>query len=521
MGRASEMARLQEVLAPVGPCVVLLYGLSGIGKTSLLRQFAGSARDRGATVIELDGRQIEPTEQGFLRELGTAIGTQCNTVQDAARRFAEFDASVVIAVDSFEVLRLIDSWLRQVFVPALPENVRVVLAGRERPASGWTTDPGWQGAFKGISLGALSEGEAFELLDHLGIEIPTARKLNRLARGHPLGLTLGAGAIDALELDRAEDRVISELTSVYLGNIPDLGVRSSLEAVSIVRRVTHSTLAALIPSKAPEDTFARLSELPFVDSARDGLVVHDAVREAISTSLKSANPVRYGELRQKAWNQLIGELERVSESDLWRLTADMLYLTENPVVREAFFPSDYQPLSVEPATARDIETIFDIARVHEGPESAALYKAWWEASQGFFKVTRDSNGEAVGFYIGISSDEAPQELVNADPVVTQIFSHLRDNPLPTSQSAIIFRKWLGREKGEAPSLVQAASWLDIKRTYVEMRRSLRRVYTSAWDVGHYEQILPVLGFRFLPGTAALDNRQQKSVGRNHRSLSFR
>ncbi|BCH27326.1 hypothetical protein MesoLjLb_71110 [Mesorhizobium sp. L-8-3] len=204
-------------------------------------------------------------------------------------------------------------------------------------------------------------------------------------------------------------------------------------------------------------------------------------------------------------------MERVSESDLWRFTADMLYLTENPVVREAFFPSDYQPLSVEPAKARDIDAIFDIARVLEGPESAALYRAWWEASPSFFKVTRDGNGEAIGFYIGIPSDKAPQELVNADSVVAQIFRHLRDNPLPTSQSAMIFRKWLGREKGEAPSLVQAASWLDIKRTYVEMRRSLRRVYTSAWDVGHYEQILPVLGFRFLPETAILDNRPQKSA----------
>jgi hypothetical protein len=397
VGRAPELARLQEILAPSGPCVVLLHGLSGIGKTSLLRRFAGSARDLGATVIELDGRQIEPTAQGFLRELGTAIGTQCNAVEDAARRFAEFDGLVVIAVDSFEVLRLIDSWLRQVFVPALPDNVRVVLAGRERPTSGWTTDPGWQGAFKSISLGELSECEAFELLDHLGIELATARKLNRLARGHPLGLTLGAGAIDALELDRAEDRVISELTSVYLGNIADAGVRSSLEAVSVVRRVTHSTLGALIPSKAPEDTFARLSELPFVDTARDGLVVHDAVREAISTSLKSANPIRYDELRQKAWSQLIGELDRVGGSDLWRFTADMLYLTENPVVREAFFPSDYQPLSVEPAKADDIKPILDIAQSLEGPESAALYKAWWGVSQGFFKVTRDSNGDAVGF----------------------------------------------------------------------------------------------------------------------------
>jgi len=29
----------------------------------------------------------------------------------------------------------------------------------------------------------------------------------------------------------------------------------------------------------------------------------------------------------------------VGHSDLWRYTADMLYLIANPVVREAFFPS--------------------------------------------------------------------------------------------------------------------------------------------------------------------------------------
>jgi hypothetical protein len=224
--------------------------------------------------------------------------------------------------------------------------------------------------------------------------------------------------------------------------------------------------------------------------------------------LKSANPLRYGDLRQKAWNQLIEELKRVGEGDLWRFTADMLYLTENPVVREAFFPSDYQPLSVEPAKVHDIKAILDMARAREGPESAALYEAWWQVSPGFFKVTRDGTGEVVGFYIGMSLDGAPQELIGADPVVALICHHLRNNPLPAGQSAIVFRKWLGREKGEAPSLVQAACWLDMKRTYVEMRNSLRRVYTSAWDVSHYERILPVLGFRPLSGVVTLDNRPQ-------------
>jgi hypothetical protein len=133
-----------------------------------------------------------------------------------------------------------------------------------------------------------------------------------------------------------------------------------------------------------------------------------------------------------------------------------------------------------------------VNRVKHPSALCAPARARSQASPSLFKVTRDSTGEAVGFYIGVSSDKVPQDLVKVDPVVALIFGHLQVNPLPTSQRAVVYRKWLGREKGEAPSLVQAACWLDMKRTYVEMRRSLRRVYTSAWNVGHYEQICPCL-----------------------------
>ena len=51
-----------------------------------------------------------------------------------------------------ELFRLSEGWLRQDLVPALPDNVRLVLAGREPPASAWWTTPGWQGLFRYISL---------------------------------------------------------------------------------------------------------------------------------------------------------------------------------------------------------------------------------------------------------------------------------------------------------------------------------------------------------------------------------
>lgn len=46
-------------------------------------------------------------------------------------------------------------------------------------------------------------------------------------------------------------------------------------------------------------------------------------------------------------------MSSVGTPELWRYTADALYLIENPIVREAFFPSGAQRYAVESARARD------------------------------------------------------------------------------------------------------------------------------------------------------------------------
>ena len=44
-----------------------------------------------------------------------------------------------------------------------------------------------------------------------------------------------------------------------------------------------------------------------------------------------------------------------------------------------------------------------------------------------------------------------------------------------------FRRWLDMEVGEAPGATQAASWLDVKRTYMALRPQLRRIYVVVRD----------------------------------------
>src|SRR6266480_4200565 len=90
-----------------------------------------------------------------------------------------------------------------------------------------------------------------------------------------------------------------------------------------------------------------------VETARDGLVIHEAVQQAIAASLSGAEPERYREYRRRAWHELRIEVQHAGRSELWRYTADLLYLLENPDIREVFFPSGASEVAIEAALGAD------------------------------------------------------------------------------------------------------------------------------------------------------------------------
>src|SRR6266436_2481573 len=61
-GRAAQMAFLDQCLDADDPpaSVVHICGPGGIGKSTLLREAARHARDRGISVIAIDGRELGP-----------------------------------------------------------------------------------------------------------------------------------------------------------------------------------------------------------------------------------------------------------------------------------------------------------------------------------------------------------------------------------------------------------------------------------------------------------------------------
>jgi DNA-binding response OmpR family regulator len=68
---------------------------------------------------------------------------------------------------------------------------------------------------------------------------------------------------------------------------------------------------------------------------------------------------------------------------------------------------------------------------------------------------------------------------------------------------------LDRDTGEGPSSGQAACWLDIKRTYLELRPRLRWVYTCYCDAEQYRRSFEQLGLRLVDeGRPVLDGVMQ-------------
>jgi hypothetical protein len=324
-----------------------------------------------------------------------------------------------------------------------------------------------------------------------------AAPVNRVLQGHPLSLRLAASTPGDAEPHAAFD----VLARTYLDALAP-ATREALDAGSVVRRVTVGLLQAML-GDAANDAVSRLRELPFVTAGGDGLIVHPVLREAVAADLAATDRPRHRRLRAAAWRRLRDELAAAGDADLWRYTADMLYLLERPEIRDAFFPPSAPRYAVEPARADDADAIAAIAERFEPAAGAALQREWWTAAPAAFFVARDEQGGVAGFSAVCEPGDLSPRLVDRDPIASAWRAHLRAEPLARGQRALFIRFMCGAESGERPAADVAPLFLDLKRTYLTLRPALRRLYTCAHDPAMPPTLEP-LGFAALSAQPALD-----------------
>jgi hypothetical protein len=465
VGRERERARLAELLQEGGPVVAHVHGLGGVGKTTLLHAFEACARTLGAEPVYVDAHGVYATQGSFLASFGAS------DVEEAADALGARGDRVVLLVDTYEILQAIDPWIARTFVPALPAHVRVVFAGREAPGRHWSA---YGPLLTPLPLGNLPHEDAVALLRDNGVDDGTANRINHLCHGHALSLQLAAWALKdrpgaALEAIAA-GAVGEELARLYLDGL-DVPTRRAVDAAALTRRTTLSLLEAMLPDEDAKAAYERLRALPFVELDADGLVVHDTIREATAALLRAADPPEYWRLRAAAWERLRAELRGAPKRDLWRYTADMMYLIEDKAVRAVFFPPAAGEHRVDAGRAADLDAIQALAPDFD------LLREWWDAAPEAFVVTRDEAGAASGFAILAEPSAVSARLLDRDPLARGWREHLRRNPVPREQQTRFMRRIVG---DYGPSA--AALFLDVTRRFVELRPALRRVYAPATDL---------------------------------------
>jgi hypothetical protein len=504
VGRDRELGQLEQCIEPDGPAVTFLHGIGGMGKSALLEALKGRFQDRGVRSIYLDAQSFAPTSRGFWEALGNALGVgerEGGLADPESEALPETIAAAlagapgisVLMVDHYEHLRLLDAWLRADLVPRLPARVRLILAGRHPPTAGWSTTIGWQTLVQSCALEALDEADARALLESRRAPAALVPAIVKFAQGHPLALELALAAaaerpgFDFAAPDRS--RVIARLAELFLRDLADSGVRAALEATCVVRRASRAFLASLLGADAAAHAMERLGELGFIERTAEGLSLHPSVRQALEGELRAIDPIRHRELRRAAWLHLRQALPSVGRAHLWQHAADALFLVEEDLIREAFFPSARDLFVVQPAHERDWPEVESICSAYDSAEGVAVLRAFFRHAPTAVHVARSERGEVVAFYVLARSDQVPERLLACDALLARWVDHHPRGDAP----ALLLRRLLARPTRATRAEAYAACVLDLKRSYIENPRTTR-LYAATSRAAENPEWGP-LGFR--------------------------
>ena len=76
----------------------------------------------------------------------------------------------------------LDAWVRDTWLPELPDGALIVLAGRAAPSTAWRTDPGWTALSRIVELKNFDRDESQAYLE--STEVPAAARANVLDFTH-------------------------------------------------------------------------------------------------------------------------------------------------------------------------------------------------------------------------------------------------------------------------------------------------------------------------------------------------
>jgi len=455
VGRDAEIEIFRSALLADEPPFVALHvnGAGGVGKTTLLQEFARVAGEEGHAVVRIDGRNIDASPAGFLVALSQALGIEQVEVSAAIERWP---AGGVLLVDTYELLAPLDGWLRDTLLPQLPARSLVVIAGRNEPAAPWRTDVAWAALTRINQLGNLGPDESRTYLTRCGV--PAEHRDDALAftRGHPLALSLigdvltRGNRLAPPRLD-SEPEIVRRLLETFVQDVPSREHRLALHTCMTAWVTTEPLLAAVLDRSDAHDLFEWLGNLSFVEQGPYGLFPHDLARDVVYRDFRWRDPDAAARVTERVLGYLYERLERTQGLDRQRVWFDVLYVQRyNPCIRPYFEWAGFGTAYAETAHARDHAAIVEMVERHEGPAPAAIARYWLTRQPEAFHAIRRVGGGLIGFVANLRLETVTPDDVAIDPAIALAVAYAeRHGPPQQGEHVVYGRFWMDSERHQA------------------------------------------------------------------------
>ena len=435
VGRAAEVELFETALETSSFAVLFIHGPGGVGKTALLRTLEEVAQRAGAPASYVDLRSIAPSPHAFVAAAGVPR---------------------VLLLDTYESAAALDGWLRERFLPELPSEAIVVIAGRDPPAPAWREDPGWCELLRTVSLRNLDPDDARAYLRVEGVPDGLHAPALAATHGHPLALRLLVDVLTQrsapIELGAAPD-VVRELLARFVADAPSSRHRRALDVCAHARATTEDLLADALGAEDAAELFEWLRGLSFVEQGPDGAFPHDIVRDALEADLRWRDPAGYVDQHKRIRRHVIARLRETTGAEQQRGVADLIFLHRgNPFAQAMWDWGSFGLAYAEPAQPADRAAILAMVESHEGPESRALAEYWLERQPQAFVVFRGADGEPFGFVAELAIQLASEEDIAGDPGAHAMWEYvLRHGPPRPGEEVLCGRFFMDRDAYQGPS----------------------------------------------------------------------
>jgi len=240
---------------------------------------------------------------------------------------------LVLMLDTFEQMSALNDWVCNI-AKQLDENILLVVTGREM--INWDRQwDGWLSHTKIEELNPMTEDIMRELARRyyatmVGGE-PDPKQVEAIiafARGLPMVLATSV----RLWVKYGQKFDIEEHKAEVYGDVVKRlreGVSSEflpvLESAAIVRWFDQSILRSVTKLKNVSVAYEELRRFPFVESGKEGLRLHDSVRDIMEESLRVDDPDRHKELHERAAKYFEKKMAKNADETVERLELEILY----------------------------------------------------------------------------------------------------------------------------------------------------------------------------------------------------